>query len=447
MSTMWSRGGLRVPALFCLFLLLMAGMASAATGQTDTIADPSLYLSFNEGSGTFVLDGSGHGNGGTLSGVSRIDNGGCGGALRFNGLNSYVTIPYTSRNHPENAITVSTWFYTDSFRPQTLISSYREGGYQLGIGDGGDLWWMVNLEDLGDVEIPVQHEGITLHQWHHVTATYDGQISKIYIDGVLRNQQNASGLIHYQYPNYVILGANAGSWDRPDAACSDYLQGGLDEVRIYPQALTYGQVMDDRFRCSQEPVAPPIAVKGEEPVAICYPVSGALQLEGGNSSDRILSFSDKTENGTWRVTLPAGSKLIVSARDTYAQAYPDAWYLEIGDEHGRITRTIAFPNTNNAPAEGVIPSGNATVTIRYFDGKERFPARVAVQFDSILPPSQPPLFTPQNMFANPIIIIYSASWATLIALIVVVVWLRRRRKTGEVEKGNETGTDEEKIIE
>jgi hypothetical protein len=95
----------------------------------------------------------------------------------------------------------------------------------------------------------------------------------------------------------------------------------------------------------------------------------------------------------------------------------------------------------------VIPSGNATVTIRYFDGKERFPARVAVQFESFLPPPQPPLFTPQNMFANPIIIIYSASWATLIALIVVVVWLRRRRRTGEAEKDNETGTEEEKIIE
>ena len=448
MITRWSRRELRIQALFCLFLLLMAGTASAATGQMDTIADPSVYLNFNEGSGTFVLDGSGHGNGGALSSVSRIDNGGCGGALRFNGVNSYVTVPYTSGNHPEKTITVSTWFYTDSFQqPQTLISSYREGGYQLGIGDGGDLWWIVNLEGSGDIEVPIQHEGITLHQWHHVTATYDGRISKIYLDGVLTNQQNASGLIHYQYPNYVILGANAGTGDRPDAICSDYLQGGLDEVRIYSQALTYGQVMDDRFRCSQEPVAPPITAKVEEPAAVCYPVSGFLQLKGDDSSVRILSFSNKTENGTWSVTLPAGSKLIVSARDTYAKAYPDAWYLEIGDDHGRITRTIAFPNTNNAPAEGVIPSGNATITIRYFDGKERFPARVAVQFDSILPPVQPPLFTPQSMFVNPIIIIYSASWATLIALIVVVAWLRRRKRTAEEAKENETKKDEEKIIE
>jgi len=439
MSTICSRRGLRVPALFFLFLLLLGGVAS---GLPDTTTEPSLYLSFNEGSGVYVLDGSGHGNSGTLYSTSRIENGGCGGALLFNGINSYVVIPYSSHNHPEKAITVSTWFYTDSFRPQTFISSYNEGGYQLGIGDGGDLWWTVNLEGYGDTEIPVQHESISLNQWHHVTGTYDGQSLKIYLDGVLRNQQNASGLIHYEYPNYVILGANAGTGDRPDAGCSDYLQGGLDEVRIYPRALTYGQVMDDRFRCSQELVAPPITGKAQEPAAICYPASGTLQMKEGESIVRILSFSNKTDNGIWSVGLPADSKLIVGARDLYAKADPDAWYIEISDENGRITRTIAFPNTNNAPAEGLVPSGNATITIRYFDGKERFPTRVAVRFDSIALPPKPPVFIPQNVFVNPIIIIYSASWATLIALILVVVWLHRRKKEGRKEKENKIGKNE-----
>jgi hypothetical protein len=445
MSTMWSRRGLRIPAFFCLFFLLIAGAVSAAPAQVGMTTDPSLYFSFNEGSGTFVLDSSGNGNGGTLYNAERIRNDGCGGALQFNGYNSYATIPYTSRNHPEGAITVSTWFYIDSFRPQTLISSYNEGGYRLGIGDGQDLWWTVNLEGYGDLDIPVRHEGISLNQWHHVTGTYDGQSSKIYLDGVLRNQQNASGLIHYQYPNYVMLGTNAGTGDRPDTGCSDYLRGGLDEVRIYPRALAYGQVMDDRFRCSQELAAPPITGIAEEPAAICYPVSGALQLRMGEPVVRILSFSNKTDNGIWKVALPADSKLIVSTRDLYAKADPDAWYIEIGDTHGRITRTIAFPNTNNAPAEGMIPSGNATVTIRYFDGKERFPAQVAVRFESVAPQAQP--FIPQNVFANPIIIIYSASWATLIALILVVVWLHRRRKKGREERENENGNADKRVIE
>ncbi|MCG7854157.1 MAG: LamG domain-containing protein, partial [Methanosarcinaceae archaeon] len=173
MSTTRSRRRLLVPALFCLLILLLGGTASAASGLPDTSTDPSLYLSFNEGSGTYVLDGSGHGNGGTLYSVSRIRNGGCGGAILFNGVDSYAAIPYTSLNHPENAISVSTWFYTDSFRPQTLISCDNEGGYRISIGDGGELWWSVNLTGSGNLDIPIQHEGISLNQWHHVTGTYD----------------------------------------------------------------------------------------------------------------------------------------------------------------------------------------------------------------------------------------------------------------------------------
>jgi hypothetical protein len=126
------------------------------------------------------------------------------------------------------------------------------------------------------------------------------------------------------------------------------------------------------------------------------------------------------------VSLPKGSRLIVRANDAYAKVLPDAWYVEIGDENGRIARSIAFPNTNNAPVEGVIPSGNATVIVRYFDGLYRFPSLVNVQFESVAVP--PPPVIPKTILENPIIVIYSASWATLIAIIVVVFWLHKRRK-------------------
>jgi hypothetical protein len=37
------------------------------------------------------------------------------------------------------------------------------------------------------------------------------------------------------------------------------------------------------------------------------------------------------------------------------------------------------------------------------------------------------------IFSNPIIVIYTASWATLIALVLVILWLRRRNKGKAVE--------------
>jgi hypothetical protein len=429
MSVLPGTGGLKKYTLFCLILLCIISGACAYSDNSYSVPEPVLYFNFNEGSGNYALDASGNGNAGTMHGVSRLENGGCGRAVFFNGIKNFGEIPFSSQNHPTEEITVSLLFFTDSFEPQVLISSYEDGGYRLGFDDGNDLWWTINLEKRGEVAIPVQHESISPHQWHQVTGTYDGQTLKVYLDGVLRNQLNATGAIHYEYNNYIMLGAEAGVYNLTDQNCPQYFNGGLDEVRIYPVALTYGQVMDDRFSCSQEPVAPSkdFFVQAQ-PLSSCAVTSGSVILGPNESTSRILTFSNQTENGIWNVTLPPGSTLVVKARDFYSTSYPDAWYIEMSDENGRITRSIAFPNTNNAPVKGVVPSGNATVRVKYFDGRERFPANVAIQFESIAPP--PPPIAPQTILNYPIIVIYSASWVTLIAIVLVMVWLHRRKKEG-----------------
>jgi len=426
MTVLPGTGGLTKYTFFCLILLCIISGVCANSENSYSVPEPALYFNFNEGSGNYALDASGNGNAGTMHGVSRLENAGCGRAVFFNGINNYVEIPFSSQNHPAEEITVSLLFYTDSFEPQVLLSSFEDGGYKLGFDDGNDLLWTINLERRGEVSIPVQHEGISLHQWHQVTGTYDGQTLKIYLDGVLRNQVNATGTIHYEYNNYVLLGADAGIYNLPDQNCPQYFRGGLDEVRIYPVALSYGQVMDDRFSCSMELTTPLKIVREQtQPPSSCAVNSGSVIISPEESDLRILSFSNQTENAVWNVTLPPGSTLVVKARDFYSMPYPDAWYIEMSDEKGRITRSIAFPNTNNAPVMGTVPSGNATVRVKYFDGKERFPAKVAIQFESIAPP-QPP--APQQTILNyPIIVIYSATWMTLIAIVLVMVWLHRRK--------------------
>ena len=143
----------------------------------------------------------------------------------------------------------------------------------------------------------------------------------------------------------------------------------------------------------------------------------------------MLSFRDPAENGTWTIGVPPGSTLIVSAQDHYSRTDPDAWYIDLGSPDGRINRGVAFPNTNNAPIKGVVNNGTAQVLIRYFDGPGRFPATVSVRFECIAPPKKE---APQSaVLNNPIIVIYSASWATLIALILVMVGLHLRHKASK----------------
>jgi len=200
--------------------------------------------------------------------------------------------------------------------------------------------------------------------------------------------------------------------------------------------------MDDRFRCSAEPgVLLPesrnttVVLQG----SACTLTSGSLQLTPDETIGKTLVFTDKNQTGTWQVSVPPGSRLVVGADDLYPLANPDSWYIEIADAHGRIDRSVAFPNTHNTPIEGVIPSGNATVTIRYFDGKYRFPASVSVWFQTLQAPLVPTVITSQNILANPIIVIYSASWATLIAVMLVVIWLHRRRSERRKEEAKAAG--------
>lgn len=440
-KTMLSPRGVRPFALFILLLALFIGAAPVLAQKQDTAPEPAVYLNFDEGSGNYVLDNSGHGNAGTLFNVSRLDSGGCSRGLLFSSPDGYVSIPFRALNHPVQEITVSVWFYSGNFTPATLVSAYHNGGWRLGFDDGNDLWWTVNLEGTGDVSVVVQHESIAPHQWHQATGIYDGNTMKLFVDGILQNQKNATGLIHYETGNYIILGAEAGPSHLP-AECPRHFSGGIDDVRIYPVALSYSQVMDDRFRCQEGDRLPPVITAAESPADPCRSVSGSIHVGINTTEERILSFPDKSSNGTWQVSVQPGSRLIVHVSDYYQKTYPDEWYLGIASDSEIPVRTIVFPNRHNTPAEAVIQSGNATVTVRYFSGKERFPAKVALRLESLppLPPREPEI---HPILQNPIIVIYSASWATVVAILLVMIWLRWRKKAKKAEPVAEPAKEKE----
>jgi len=402
-------------------------LCSATAIAAGSVQDPAVYLNFNEGSGNIVLDASGHGNPGAIAGSAhRVANSGCVKALILDGNANYVVVPYTAANHPADAVTVSLWFYVNDTVPATLVSTRagESGGYRLAFDDGNDLYWTVGLENGGDVSVTVPHENIAPRQWHHVTGTYDGETVKVYLDGVLRNQQNATGTIRYPAANSVMVGAESGTSDTPDPTAPGYVTGGIDEFRIYSRALSYGEVMDDRFRCTVVP-GTGILTLPNTTASAGTPTSGSITLAPGETATKHLTFSNSTENGTWQVSVPPGSELTIRATDLYPGTYPDEWYVELKDGDTRINRAVAFPATNNAPVKGMIASGNATVLVHYFGGPARFPAGVELTFESTA--GEGPAASLKNTILEyPIIVIYSASWATLIALIVVIFWVHRR---------------------
>ena len=65
---------------------------------------------------------------------------------------------------------------------------------------------------------------VTLGVWHHIAATYDGAMMKIYVDGVQVASQ-ARANINFSSTNQNLM---IGSWSN----IGRYLNAAVDEVRV-----------------------------------------------------------------------------------------------------------------------------------------------------------------------------------------------------------------------
>src|SRR4051794_8308168 len=91
-----------VAGLLALLAFIALPTPSRAAAPFGGLAAPNLLASdpslvgawgFDEASGTTVQDTSGTGNAGTISGATRTASGRFGGALTFDGVNDWVTVP------------------------------------------------------------------------------------------------------------------------------------------------------------------------------------------------------------------------------------------------------------------------------------------------------------------------------------------------------------------
>src|SRR5438034_10623433 len=88
-----------------------AGRVTLAVELLEDRTLPSLVaaFAFGEGGGPTVFDDSGNGLSGTISGATRIAAGRYGGALSFNGVNSWVTVPDAAPLHLTTGMTLEAW--------------------------------------------------------------------------------------------------------------------------------------------------------------------------------------------------------------------------------------------------------------------------------------------------------------------------------------------------
>lgn len=222
-------------ALAALALLALPLTAPPAAAQATV---PVASYGFDEASGVTVLDASGHGNNGTISGATRTANGMYARALVFDGVSSIVTIPNAANLHLTTGMTLEAWI-----NPSAVSPAWRDVIYR-----GSDNYFLEATSDQnggaptggitvsGGSTLASASGPLTPNTWVHLAVTYNGANLILYVNGVQASSVARTGSIASSTSPLQIGG---------DSVFGQYFAGTIDEVRVYNVALTPAQIQAD----------------------------------------------------------------------------------------------------------------------------------------------------------------------------------------------------------
>ncbi|MHC4628267.1 MAG: LamG domain-containing protein, partial [Planctomycetota bacterium] len=192
------------------------------------VADPDLFCWWmvDEGQGTVVLDWSGHGNDGTITGDPQWVDGFDGGALNFNGSGDDVTINFSAVSWP--AWTAAVWCKSDELGQDNNSSLFATsqgtgGGFQFSYDPDN------NYRYHSDTDFNL---GRASTAWVHLAVSYDGTIARGYYNGEFVGSFTPApdDLNHSKF----AIGVNR--------AVDNWFDGTVDELRFYTKALTQEEI-------------------------------------------------------------------------------------------------------------------------------------------------------------------------------------------------------------
>jgi hypothetical protein len=205
--------------------------------NTGNFSDGGQVFSRTQGyMGVWHMNGTGDASGLGHSLVSQsaattpaADTGLIGGAMRFNGSNNYLAVPYAASIDGNNRFSISVWAqWQDAATPgyNRIISNKQAwndpAGFELLTISGNDSAIDVRAEDsIGNGPLHVI-SGWTLHGWHYITLVWNNGVCAIYVDG---NFVDAPLINAFPTTNDLVFGSNVGNTEQK-------WNGSLDEIRL-----------------------------------------------------------------------------------------------------------------------------------------------------------------------------------------------------------------------
>ena len=210
------------------------------SASPDLTYEAVAWWKIKEAEGTTIIDHSDNTNNGTayhaLVEAATYADGKVDKALVMDGTDHYVLVPTHASIKPTAAISLEAWIYLNdllgSERIISTIGPINYEGYSLKKQDQ-TLSFSVYTDAYHAI---VSGNVLTdIHTWYHVVGTYDGANMRIYCNGELVAGPGAvTDDIDYSNTADVYLGRSL-TW-------GEYLDGRIDEVRIFDFALSDDQV-------------------------------------------------------------------------------------------------------------------------------------------------------------------------------------------------------------
>lgn len=193
-------------------------------------------------------DESGNGNHGTNNGATLTTDrfGNANSAYYFDGVNDYINANIGSYQQ----ITFSVWYNRDIQEvdyPTMVCYDASQGMYLHDLGVTYSQWGQVGLVLAGvfnnNIIVNGHGDGCGAYtgyvpeynNWHHLTASYDGQILKLYVNGQYINSCNYT--MQLNAVDILIGGKIYGG-----SLWNTLFKGLIDDIRIYNRALNEAEV-------------------------------------------------------------------------------------------------------------------------------------------------------------------------------------------------------------
>lgn len=252
---------------------------------------------FDEGQGLTVYDDSSNNNDGTLSGTTKpvwITSDQCvsGKCLYFNGSTAYITVADSNNlDFGTGDFTVGTWIKTSTTANSRIIYKYNSDttrGFMLSANTTYANKVSFSLFGTGGVDqgIAASNTSINDGKWHYVVGVRSGTTDYIYIDGNSENSATGASADVTGASN-LYVGSNS--------APTNFLNGFLDDVKIYPYARTAAQIKADY--ASRKSTSGVSAKVGNEFSWMTNGLVGYWKMD--ETSGTLADSSGNSNTGTW----------------------------------------------------------------------------------------------------------------------------------------------------